>query len=127
MQDVDIYYYDLNSSYPAAMRGVMPFLYQGSSDYQNDEPIIEHYLYEVEGCWDSSVTMPIFCDPKTGDPVIDSTLLYFHKFKRQLRWGIELKYPLFHGLFTQLRIYRKHLYLAKNPFTKFVDDLYRMR
>lgn len=59
----------------------MPGEYIGESIYMN-EPLVNFFMYEIEGEWEHEVLLPLYCEPKTQDPQIDQTLLYFKRFTK---------------------------------------------
>lgn len=45
----------------------MPYEYIGEKCMTENENLVAHYMYEVEGEWADEVTCPLFCEPKSGN------------------------------------------------------------
>ncbi len=45
----NVYYYDINSSYPHVMKnGIFPINFMSQGVYDPSEKVVDYYLYEVE-------------------------------------------------------------------------------
>jgi hypothetical protein len=114
------YYYDINSSYPAAMLKEMPFKYLATEIYCGQE-ILETNLYLCLFEYNQDVNCVMTPQhTKNG-------LEYKRKIESSWRWGVELIFLMNNEKIHGLRIEKFQIYSIKKVFNKYITDIYNKR
>jgi len=118
-----LYCYDLNSSYPASMVGIMPYKYISTDtilkefNKTNKDEIIDYYLYNAKSKGGEHPNLVV----KTKKNItlnVQETDYNYH-------WGIELKEAINRD-FT-IEVNEINTYEGKNIFSEYIEFLYNER
>ena len=124
--DSQLYYYDINSSYPSSMLEDMPFQYIKTIVYENEiiekENITKHNLYLAKSIYkgnNKSFIPNLLIRSDKGDIIASKNSDYAY------HWGIELIEAIDNG--CEIYIREQHFYEEKKIFNTYANYYYNER